>query len=268
MKTVIWTLVAVAAAALFVVQQRKIAALRASVDQSYAQVAEARAEAQRAGEAAKPDPSQVDRAEQERAELLRLRAEVSALRQEKAAWEKKTASDRAAAQSAALTEANQKQAQTAQGMQWVETVMAAPAGTKGVESGNLRRKFLNHEQLTEAEQALLLNMMNKSGDIEKSPEEFAAFQSAFIGSLLSWTNDPRMEQVQATLMAASKVANQRGFDYHAPGENADKWNEGQKALNERATGAVQKLLTPDERAIFDKALIGALGIDFGVGPTR
>jgi hypothetical protein len=197
--------------------------------------------------------------------LLRLRAEVSALRQEKAAWEKRNHGVAAVAPQPAPT---QNATPTVQAMQWVETVLAGPASVKGAEVGNVRRKLLSGEPLTEAEQGLLVNMMNNTAEVEKSPEEFAAFQSNFIGSLLNWNNDPRMQQVEAVVNAASKAAVERGYNYHAPGQNADSWDENQKNLNARATGAVQKLLTPEERAVFDKALIGVLGADLGIGAAK
>ena len=264
MKRIIWILVAIAAIGMFVAQQRKISRLQAAQSSLALQLGDEREEAKRALEAAKPDPALEERAKQERAELIKLRGEVSLLRQEKANWEKKVASDRAAAEAAALAAAEKKQALDAQGMQWVENVLKGPANVKGAESGNLRRKLLNREPLNETEQALLLNMMNSTGDIEKSPEDFAAFQTSFISSLLSWNDDPRASQVQSMITAASKVANERGYDYHAPAENADKWDATQKALNARATGGVQKLLTPQEREIFDKAFLGVLGVDFGM----
>jgi hypothetical protein len=148
-------------------------------------------------------------------------------------------------------------------MQWVETILNGPSQVKGTELGNVRRKALNGEPMTDAERALLMNMNSKSAEVEKSPEEFANFQSAFIGSLLGWNNDPRGEQVKSMLSAAMNAAITRGYDYHAPAENADKWDDAQKALNTRATSAVQKLLQPEERAVFDKALIGVLGVDTG-----
>ena len=148
-------------------------------------------------------------------------------------------------------------------MQWVETILNGPSQTKGAEVGNVRRKLLNGEQLNEAERALLVNMNGKAAEVEKVPEEFANFQGAFIASLLGWNNDPRSEQIKGVLSKAMAAAATRGYDYHTPSQNAEQWDEGQKALNTRATSAVQNILTPEERAVFDKALIGVLGVDTG-----
>jgi hypothetical protein len=265
MNKVIAIVVALVAAALLVMQQRKVAGLQAQVAKLTADAAAARQEVDRAGQTPKSDPKETERVEQERAELARLRAEVSALRKEKAEWDKK----RGAAESAALATATQPAPApvaptgAAEGMQWVETILNGPAPVKGTETGNARRKALNGEPLTDAERALLLNMNSKAAELEKAPTEFADFQSAFIGSLLGWQNDPRSEQVKSVINAAMNAAINRGYDYHAPAENADKWDDAQKALNTRATSAIQNVLRPEERAVFDKALIGVLGVDTG-----
>ena len=149
-------------------------------------------------------------------------------------------------------------------MQWVETIMNGPAIVKGTEVGNARRKALAGEQLTEAKASLLMNMNSRAAEIEKVPEEFANFQSAYIASLLGWNNDPRSDAIKGVITAASNAALQRGYDFNAPAVNAEKWDDGQKRLNTRATGAVQNLLKPEERAVFDKALIGVLGVDTGL----
>jgi hypothetical protein len=269
MKKLIFVVIAIAVAALFVFQQRELKNSRAEAESLRAELTATKSELQRASDVPKSDPKESERLNQERAELAKLRGEVSALRKEKTDWQK----TRGAAESAALQAAQFKPepavaTPAAQGMQWVEQILNAPAVTKGAELGNVRRKALNGEPLTEAEQALLLNMNSKTAEVEKSPDEFSNFQSAYIGSLLSWTNDPRAEQIKGVLNAAMNAANTSGFDYHAPGENADKWSEEQKALNVRATAAIQNLLRPEERAVFDKAFIGVLGVDTGIGTGK
>jgi hypothetical protein len=264
MKKVIGIVIAVALVAVIVIQQRKIGALQAQTAKANAELAVARQELQRADEKPKVDANESERVNQERAELARLRGEVSALRKEKAEWQK----SRGIAESAAIAATQPVVPPPAatpavEGMQWVETILNGPSQVKGTEVGNVRRKALNGEPMTEAERALLMNMNSKSAEVEKSPEEFANFQSAFIGSLLGWTNDVRSEQVKGMLNAAMNAANARGYDYHAPAENADKWADEQKALNTRATSAIQNLLKPEERAVFDKAFIGVLGVDTG-----
>jgi len=256
--------VVVVAGALMFVQQKKVSTLQAQNAKLTADVAAARQDAQRASETPKIDPKEQERRNQELAELARLRGEVSALRKEKAEWQK----NRGVAETAALAAAQPAAvgaapAAAVEGMQWVESILNGPPQVKGTEAGNVRRKLLSGEQLNDSEKALLLNMNSKAAEVEKVPEEFATFQSAFIGSLLGWNNDPRSEQVKGVLNSAMNAAVTRGYDYHIPSQNSDKWDEGQKALNTRATSAIQNILTPEERAVFDKAFIGVLGVDTG-----
>jgi len=254
---------------LLVFQKTGLQQARADADTLRADLASTKSELQRALETPKADPKETERLAQERAELAKLRGEVSALRKEKSDWQK----SRGIAESAALQASQTKptpEALTpaAQGMQWVEHILNGPSAVKGTETGNVRRKALNGEPLTEAEQALLLNMNAKAAEIEKSPEEFSTFQSSYIGSLLGWNSDSRADHIRAILSAAVTAANTSGYDYNAPGQNADKWPDEQKALNTRATTAIQNILKPEERAVFDKALIGVLGVDTGIGVAQ
>jgi hypothetical protein len=266
MKKLVLIIIAIAVAALFFFRERELSNARAETESLRAELAATKAELQQAAEIPKADPKESERQNQERAELAKLRGEVSALRKEKADWQK----NRNVAEAAAIDASQGKTEaatsnQAVEGMQWVEQVLNSPSPVKGAEIGNVRRKALNGEHLTDAERTLLLNMNNKAAEIEKSPEEFAAFQSAYIASLLGWNNDSRADQIKGVLNAATVAANTRGFDYHAPGQNADNWDEEQRALNTRATSAIQNLLKPEERAVFDRALIGVLGVDTGMG---
>jgi hypothetical protein len=269
MKNLIGFIVAIILAVLVVFQRVGLQQARADADTLRAELASTKTELQRASEMPKVDPKETERLAQERAELAKLRGEVSALRKEKADRQK----SRGIAEAAALQASQNKPAQdastpAAQGMQWVEHILNGPSALKGAETGNVRRKALNGEPLTEAEQALLLNMNAKAAEIEKSPEEFSTFQSSYIGSLLGWNNDSRSDHIRAILSAAMTAANTSGYDYNAPGQNADKWPDEQKALNTRATTAIQNILKPEERAAFDRAFIGVLGIDTGVGVAQ
>jgi len=264
MKKLVLVVIAIAVGALFFFRERELNSARAEAESLRAELAAAKAELQQASELPKSDPKELDRLSQERAELARLRGEVSALRKEKAEWQK----NRGVAEAAAIESSQIKPGIAAtneaiEGMQWVEQVLNSRSPIKGAEIGNVRRKALNGERLTEAEQTLLLNMNNKAAEIEKSPEEFSAFQGAYIASLLGWDNDARSDQIKGVLNAATVAANTRGFDYHAPGQNANNWDEEQRALNTRATTAIQNLLKPEERAVFDRAFIGVLGVDTG-----
>src|ERR1051325_5574451 len=98
MKKLIVIVIAMAVAALVFVQQRKITSSHAEGDALRAELASTQSQMQQASEAAKTDPKDSQPLGQERAELAKLRGEVSALRKEKAEWQKK----RGAAETAAL----------------------------------------------------------------------------------------------------------------------------------------------------------------------
>lgn len=264
----IWPVIVALSVGFIFLKERNLTKLQKENEALAQQLANAQAETEAALEAAKGKEAALAQREEEKAELIRLRGEVSSLRKEKEAWEKKLETDRtvaiAAAEARRRAAAQPAQPQT-QGDQWVQTVVNGPSLVKGAETGNLRRKLLNGEPLNASEQALFQEMASRTKEIEQSPAEFASFQTAFVSSLLGWNNDPRANQVHDLLTKGSQAAMNRGFDYHAPAQNADKWDENQKRLNQRVTGGVQGLLTPEERAVFDKAFIGALGVDLGNG---
>lgn len=253
-------------------QQKTATELRDTNGRLQQELAEARAASESADATAKANAAETGRIQQEHAELLKLRGEVVTLRKEKEDWEKRRAEDRKTALVAAVRAAAQtKDLQTLEQdrlrgvAQAILDVLNSPREAQAATTGNIRRKALTGEPLTDAERGILNELAKKTAEIEKSPQEFASFQSAYIASVLGWNNDPRMAQVQGLLNRAASAANERGFDYHAPGENAGNWNEQQQMLNQRATGAVQGMLSPEERALFDKAFIGVLGVDFGGG---
>jgi hypothetical protein len=263
MKTLVLIIVAVVLAALLFVEHGKVEKARAEAQSLSAELASTKTELERASQKPITDPNESARLGQERAELAKLRGEVSALRQEKAEWLQGRGAAESAALQASQTPAPAATTPAAQGMQWVESILNGPAQVKGTEAGRIRAKALAGEPLTDAEQALLMNLNGKAAEIEKAPDQFADFQSAYIASMLGWTNDPRSEAIKGVLNAAMTAANTRGLDFHAPAENADKWSDDQKALNTRATVAVQNLLKPEERVVFDKGLTGVLGVDTG-----
>jgi RNA polymerase sigma factor (sigma-70 family) len=199
----------------------------------------------------------------EQLELLRLRDEITTLRREN--------QQRAQAAPPARTAPVAASADSKPDfVQWAETILTGPPEIQGTEGGNIRRKFLSHEQLTEGEQTVMLNLVRRAADIEKSPDDFTAFQSSFVSTLLNWQDDPRSARVKEIIQNAATAAHDQQMNFNAPALNADSWPPEQKQLNRRATGAIQSLLTQEEREIFDRAFLGIMGIDFGisVGPRE
>lgn len=193
----------------------------------------------------------------EHLELMRLRAEVTALRRQ---IEKPVASA-PPAKSLAVAPANDSKPEF---VRWAEEILVGPPQIQGLEGGNIRRKALNREELSEGEQVLLMNMVRHAESVEKSPNDFSEFQSSFVASLLSWKDDPRTRRVKEIIQAAAVTANERQMNFNAPTLKADSWPPEQKELNRTATAEVQALLTQEERATFDRAFLGIMGVDFGI----
>ena len=188
---------------------------------------------------------------------MRLRAEVTELRRAN----QQRAQSAPLAQTAPTATSNDSKPEF---LKWAETILSGPPEIQGTEGGNIRRKALSREQLSEGEQTLLMNLVRRAGDIEKSPEDFTAFQSSFVATLLNWQDDPRATRVKEIIQSAAIAAHDQQMNFNAPALNADSWPPEQKQLNRRATGAIQSLLTQEERATFDRAFLGIMGIDFGI----
>jgi len=187
-------------------------------------------------------------------ELMRLRAEVRQLRQ----------TQRAPDPAKSPTPAVPSDTRPPWSVR-LDQILAGPVTGLGQEGGNVRQKMLNHQPLNDSDQSLLGYVVKYAPEIEKNPEEFARFQTAFLAALLSWNSDARQQEIEKILLEGAKEAADRGFNFTEPGKHAFDWSEEQKSLNRRTTERVQELLHPDERPTFDHALLGVLGIDFGVG---
>ena len=246
--------------AMLVLQHQKISTLKTDNQSLTEELQGARAAL--ASAATPPHPSPQSSADH--LELMRLRAEVTTLRRENQQRAQSAPPPRTEPGVPLLADSKPEFAK------WAESILSGPPEIQGTEGGNIRRKFLSHEKLTEGEQTLLMNMVRRAGDIEKSPEGFTAFQSSFVATLLNWQDDPRQTRLKEIIQSAATAAHDRQMNFNAPALNADSWPAEQKQLNRRATGAIQSLLTEEERATFDRAFLGIMGIDFGisVGPRE
>ena len=190
-------------------------------------------------------------------ELMRLRAEVTTLRREN----QQRAQTASPAQTSPTAISDDSKPEF---VQWAATILSGPPEIQGTEGGNIRRKFLNNEQLSEGERTLMMNLVRRTAEIEKSPEDFTAFQSSFVSTLLNWQDDPRATRVKEIIQSAATAAHDQQMNFNAPALKANSWPAEQRELNGRATSAIQSLLTQEERATFDRAFIGIMGIDFGI----
>jgi hypothetical protein len=200
----------------------------------------------------------------ERTELLRLRADVAQLRRER-----DDISRRLAAQTNAV-----KRAITAQGaadQTWVTQMLNAPPGQQGAAAGALRGKLLRGQDLTASELALrdAFAQRDNMNILEKTPGEFADFQSAFIESAVGLTDADKTRQIRDIILRTYERAVATGLDIPSkPAAGAEDWVNQRHQLDRRSTSAVQKVLTPEERQAFDRAFIGVMGIDLGTGVDK
>ena len=53
-----------------------------------------------------------------------------------------------------------------------------------------------------------------------------------------------------------------------PASDTENWVNQRHRLDRRATSAIQGMLTPEERSLFDRAFLGIMGIDLGTGVDK
>jgi len=222
--------------------------------------------------AAVPEPSPVAVAPEpaltsaEQSELLRLRGEVSRLRRER-----DDLARRLAAQTNIVIRPVTPAVQGAPDPAWVAQMLNAPAAQKGAAAGAVRGKMLKGgKDLTASELALRDALAQHDlNALEKTPTEFADFQSAFIESAVGLTDPEKTRQIRDIILKTYENAAGRGLDIPSkPAEGTDEWVTQRHQLDRRATSAVQNVLTPEERQAFDRAFLGVMGIDLGTGVDK
>lgn len=256
-------LTAVLLAAVFTYQQKALRQLRAENAALRASV-----------EAAQQAPAQTNivvadtnRAAAEHEELLRLRGQVAQLRREKDELARKGAAPQPLPTNPApATPIPQADPKTA----WVQEILSAPLAQQGATLGSIRAKLLRGEALTPEEIALRDTMAQRQlNSLERSPNEFADFQTAYIQNLLGLSDAERSKQIHGIIHRTYEHAVANGLDVPSkPAQGADAWVDQRHNLDRRATSAVQGLLTPEERQVFDRAFIGVMGIDIGTGVDK
>jgi len=200
----------------------------------------------------------------ERTELLRLRGEVAQLRRQR-----EDISRHLAAQTNAV-----KRGMTNEGaadQTWVAQMLNAPLTQQGALAGALRGKMLKGGQELTASELALRDAMAQRGmnSLEKTPGDFADFQSAFIESAVGLSDPEKTRQIRDIIARTYERAVASGLDIPSkPATGAEDWVNQRHQLDRRSTSAVQKLLTPEERQAFDRAFIGVMGVDLGTGVDK
>ena len=200
----------------------------------------------------------------ERTELLRLRGEVAQLRREREDLSRRLAAQTNAVKRLPAVEGTADQA-------WVTQKLNAPAAEQGAAAGAVRGKMLRGGQdLTASELALRDTLAQRDlNSLERTPKDFADFQAAFIESAVGLTDTEKTQQIRDLILRTYEHAVTRGLDIPSkPAAGTEDWVTQRHQLDRRATSAVQKILTPEERQAFDRAFLGVMGIDLGTGVDK
>ncbi|MDB6040274.1 MAG: hypothetical protein JWM99_4115, partial [Verrucomicrobiales bacterium] len=151
---------------------------------------------------------------------------------------------------------------------WVDEVLAGTPAQQGAAVGSLRGKMLRHdgEEISSIEFALRDAMLKRSlnNTLERSPADFADFQSAFIEATVGLKDPAKTQQIRELIQSAYDQAVADGLDIPSkPATEASEWVQRRHQLDRKATDAVKNLLTPDQQKMFDTALLGVMGVDLG-----
>jgi hypothetical protein len=195
-------------------------------------------------------------------ELVRLRGEVTVLRREQDDLLKQLAQRAAPARTASSSTAAPVDTN------WVQQVLEGTPKMQGMTAGALRGKLLRREltNVSPAELALRDQLLQRqlNQTLERSPADFADFQAAFIQGTLNMTDPARVQHVHDLIQHTYEQAVAAGLDIPSkPATAADDWVERRFALDRAATRQLQDFLTPEERALFDRAFLGVMGVDLG-----
>lgn|ERR1043166_8931120 len=198
-------------------------------------------------------------------ELLRLRSEVTLLRRQQDDLLRQLATNAAAARAVKLASDDRT---------WVNEVLQSDSTRQGAAAGALRGKLLRREitNISPSEfllqEELLKRDLNRT--LERSPTEFSAFQTSFIQGALNLSNEGTIRDIRDLIQRTYEQAVAQGLDVASkPATGTEEWVERRFALDRAATAELQRLLTPEERRLFDRAFLGVMGVDLGgVGVDR
>lgn len=201
-----------------------------------------------------------ERANRNRDELLKLRGEVNTLRRQRDEL-RQPAAGRNASPSVPPEEAPAD-------ANWIQQMLSSPPKDQGAAAGTLRGKLLRREltNISPSElalrDALLQRQLNQN--LERSPVEFADFQTAFIQSALAMADGARVQQMHDLIQETYVQAVANGLDILSkPTTDTEAWVQRRFQLDRQATAQLRQLLSPEEQALFDRAFLGVMGIDLG-----
>ena len=152
----------------------------------------------------------------------------------------------------------------------VSEFLGRPAGEQGSILGALRATMTtgNVQSREEYERSVQLaqRVRPQLEELERKPEDYAAFQAEFIKAVAGLKDDGKVTQVRELLQNTYQQAVTAGLDAPSkPTENVEEWKLKRDALDRPATRALETILSDDEREKFGRAFLGVMGIDLGIG---
>jgi hypothetical protein len=130
--------------------------------------------------------------------------------------------------------------------------------------GDLRaRAFAG--QLSSQERDWLNQLRPQLEKLEGTPAEFAELQADLIARTTGISDPERVAELKQVLQRTYDTALMTGLDSPARPEDDHDWKQRRLQLDRRGMAAVHTLLSDEERASFDQAFAGIMGIDLGTG---
>ena len=156
---------------------------------------------------------------------------------------------------------------------WVQHVLNSPPQQQGMTAGALRGKLLRGEMTNISRSELVLQeeltQRKLNHTLERSPADFADFQTGFIQATLGISDATQLQQIHELIRQTYEQAVANGLDIPSePGTDEDAWVQRRFQLDRQATEAVKQFLTPEEQSSFDRAFLGLMGVDLGVGVDK
>jgi cell division protein FtsB len=208
------------------------------------------------------DTNELMRLRAEQKELIKLRGEVTVLRRERDGLSNQLAT-------AKIRSAAQPLSQNVD-TGWVQQVLQSSPAQQGLMAGALRGKLVRGEGTNISSSELALQKALSPGQLnqtlERTPEQFADFQTAFIQGTLGLSDATKLQQIHDLIRQTYDRAVANGLDIPSkPAIDTDAWVQRRFQLDRQATAAMEHLLTPEEWQVFGRAFIGVMGVDLGSG---
>jgi hypothetical protein len=242
-----------------VMQQRYSAALAMERSKNLEQIAAAKSELNTLQEKLTRTEQERDKLKADAAEVHKLRGELSTLRKAKDDLEKKAAAQQARVAPKPEAPPTPTPPAPAAFSNYAEVAQFAEG---------LRTKTRSGVPLTAEETAWLQQAKPELEKLEASPESFAAFQASMIQATAGITDPQKVERIQQAIQKVYQNAVARGLNLQSRPQDDASWVQQRHQLDRRGTTAVQTILSPEERAAFDRSFLGIMGVDLGTGVDK